>query len=227
MFDIIVSLNQYWNEIKLHSVELLTVYVACLVAFTSPGPNFATVTSYAVKSKTAGYGAAFGISMGTGIWALFAATGITVILANLKHSVTIVSVLGGAYLMWLGYGSLKSVFEGQKFQNKKINTEIKSNFLHSFMSGLLIQLTNPKSALFWIAVTSLAIRPDTPAIIVIALTLGCWLLASAWHGFLALAFSSGPLREVYIKNKPVFSTIFGVVFIGYGLRVFYTLFVHG
>ena len=57
--------QEYW-------ADLLTVYVACLVAFTSPGPNFVAVTSYSVESR-AGYGVAIGISLGTAIWALFAA----------------------------------------------------------------------------------------------------------------------------------------------------------
>ena len=200
--------------------QLLTVYIASFAAFASPGPNFVAITSYSVKSRTAGYGVAIGISVGTAIWALFAATGLTAVLSSFAYVATIISIFGGLYLMWLGYNAFKSVLAGQKFQPKAIDTKA-TGFMKSIVPGLAIQLTNPKTALFWLALTSIAIRANTPAIVVVALVAGCLLLAIIWHCLLAFAFSTGPLRAGYIKYKPVFSVVFGVLFIGYGLRVFY------
>ena len=210
-------IQEYWSD-------LLTVYLACLVAFTSPGPNFVAITSYSVESRLAGYGVALGISVGTAIWALFAATGLTIILSTFEIATTIISIAGGFYLIWLGYNAFKSVFSRQKYQPKNIDTKNIKNLTKSIIPGLTIQLTNPKTALFWLALTSIVIRPDTPLIVIIILVVGCFILAVLWHCFLAFAFSTGPLREAYIKYKPVFSVVFGTIFIGYGLRVFYLTF---
>lgn len=209
--------QEYW-------ADLLTVYVACLVAFTSPGPNFIAVTSYSVRSRAAGYGVAIGISIGTAIWALFAATGLTALLSTFELATTIISIVGGLYLIWLGYNAFKSVFSGQKFKPKSIETQNITSLAKSVLPGLAIQLTNPKTALFWLALTSLVIKPDTPLIVILFLVVGCLILAIIWHCLLAFAFSTGPLRDGYIKYKPVFSTVFGIIFVGYGLRVFYSLF---
>ena len=202
---------------------LLTVYAACLLAFASPGPNFVAITSYSVESRAAGYGAAIGISFGTAIWAFFAATGLTALLSTFQFATTIISIAGGMYLIWLGVNAFKSVFAGQQFIPSIIDTKNNISFAKSIIPGLAIQLTNPKTALFWLALTSIAIKPDTPIIIVAMLVAGCLILAIIWHCLLAFAFSTGTLREAYIKYKPVFSCVFGIVFIGYGLRVFYAL----
>ncbi len=210
--------QEYWPE-------LLTVYVACLVAFTSPGPNFVAITSYSVESRAAGYGVAIGISVGTAIWALFAATGLTAILSTFEIAATVISIAGGMYLLWLGYNAFKSVLAGQKFQPKNIDTKNIKTLAKSIAPGLTIQLTNPKTALFWLALTSLVIRPNTPSVVIVFLVAGCFILAVVWHLLLAFAFSTGPLRKAYIKYKPIFSIVFGIVFIGYGLRIFYTVFL--
>lgn len=208
--------QEYWSE-------LFTIYVACLVAFTSPGPNFVAITSYQVESRAAGYGVAVGISIGTAIWALFAATGLTAILSTFELAATVISIVGGMYLIWLGYNAFKSVFAGQKFQPKKIDTKNIKSLAKSIIPGLTIQLTNPKTALFWLALTSILIRPNTPAMVIVFLVSGCLILAILWHCLLAFAFSTGPLREAYIKYKPVFSAVFGIIFVSYGLRVFYSV----
>ena len=208
--------QEYWSE-------LLTIYAVCLVAFASPGPNFVAVTSYSVESRAAGYGVAIGISIGTAIWALFAATGLTAILSTFELAATVISIGGGMYLIWLGYNAFKSVLSQQKFQLKKMDTKNIKSLTKSIIPGLTIQLSNPKTALFWLALTSIVIRPNTPAMVIVFLVVGCLILAILWHCLLAFAFSTGPLREAYIKYKPVFSTVFGIMFVGYGLRVFYSV----
>lgn len=209
--------QEYWSE-------LLTVYIACLAAFASPGPNFVAITSYSVDSRAAGYGVAVGISIGTGIWALFAATGLTAILSTFKFAATVISSVGGVYLIWLGYNAFKSVFAGQKFQLKALDTKNVKGLAKGIVPGLAIQLTNPKTALFWLALTSIVIRPSTPVFVIVFLVLGCFILALLWHCLLAFTFSTGPFRDAYIRHKPIFSTIFGIIFVGYGLRVLYSVF---
>jgi threonine/homoserine/homoserine lactone efflux protein len=204
--------------------DLLRIYLACLVAFTSPGPSFIAVTSHSIESRTTGYGVALGISIGTAIWALFASIGLTAILSSFELAGTIISIIGGTYLLWLGFNSLKSGIGGQKLQIKSIDFGGNVGFAKSVIIGATIKLTNPKTALFWLALTSIGIRPNTPVLVIALLVAGCFILAVLWHCLLALAFSTGPLREAYIRYKPIFSTVFGVVFIGYGFRVFYSTF---
>lgn len=199
--------------------SLLTVYIACFVAFASPGPNFMAVSSSALESKAAGIGTAIGISIGTALWALFAATGITALLKTVDRAAVYVSVVGGAYLCWLGYKSLRSAMVKAHAQATPGAAGRTASFGHAIRGGLIIQLTNPKSALFWLAVTTLAIKPGTPAPVIAALVLGCLAIAIVWHIMLALAFAAGPVRKVYLSYKPAISLLFGLFFLAFGSRI--------
>ena len=199
-----------------HWPALLTVYTACLVAFTSPGPNFVAISSRAVEDRTAGIGAALGISVGTALWALFAATGITAVLSAQAGAARVVGVVGGAYLCWLGVKSLRSA---RAAPNLAATAVAGHSLLQSARTGLFIQLTNPKTALFWLALTSVAIKPHTPPGVIGLLVLGCLAIAIAWHVLLALVLSTGPSRAAYLRAKPVISVLFGLLFIGFGGRI--------
>jgi len=84
-------------------------------------------------------------------------------------------------------------------------------------------MSNPKAALFWIALSSLAIKPHTPSIVIIAMIIGCYAISLSWHMVLALVFSTGSIRQTYISFKSLISAIFGALFIGFGLKVIYAV----
>jgi threonine/homoserine/homoserine lactone efflux protein len=201
---------------------LLAVYAAIAVAFTSPGPNFLTIASRSVENRSNGIFAAFGISLGTGIWALFAATGITALLNANKNAAYVLGCMGGLYLCWLGFKSLKSVRQPSSINVRDLSVKAATRRLNSLREGLLVQLTNPKSAIFWLSVTSLAVTPESPGMIIFLLVAGCFTIAIAWHLLLALAFSSGPARSTYLRVKPIISLVFGLLFLGFGLKLAYT-----
>lgn len=206
-----------------HWPNLLTIYIACLAAFISPGPNFVAIASHAVNQRHDGVAIAIGISFGTAIWALLAVTGITTLLSAYEDATLIVGFAGGSYLCWLGVKSIRSVLTGTKFSADFSHAPHQATtFLRSVATGLLIQMTNPKTALFWLALTSLAIKPHTPQLIIFVMVLGCLVIALAWHIVLALAFSAESVRQKYISFKSIFSAVFGTLFIGFGLKVIYS-----
>lgn len=207
------------NFLSGYLTSLLTVYIACFVAFASPGPNFMAVSSSALESKMSGIGTAIGISVGTALWSLFAATGITALLQTVDRAAMYVSLLGGAYLCWLGFKSLRSVTTRATVTAAARTNRANTSFWRSIRAGLIIQLTNPKSALFWLAVTTMAIKPGTPSVVIAVLVLGCLAIAVVWHILLALAFAAGPVRKVYLSYKPAISLAFGLFFLAFGLRI--------
>lgn len=209
------------NEILTYWPSLATVYVACLVAFTSPGPNFIAISAHAVESRISGVGVATGISVGTATWALLAATGITAILNSYAGASIVVGVLGGLYLCWLGYKSFKSCFLKNALNFSSEISKDKLPLLSSFWTGILVQMTNPKTALFWLALTSIAITPNIPTVVLFVLVAGCLVIALIWHIMLAIVFSSGPVREVYLRFRYTIAFIFGCLFTLFGLSVVY------
>ncbi|OUR77057.1 hypothetical protein A9Q83_12620 [Alphaproteobacteria bacterium 46_93_T64] len=207
-------LPEYWQS-------LITVYIAVFIAFVSPGPNFIAISSRAVESRGTGIGVALGISIGTAIWAISATTGVATILSSYEGVTSIIGGIGGGYLCWLGYKSFRSSVAGAEFKFEGVGGGENISFLAASKVGLLIQLSNPKTVLFWLAITPLVIGPETPHIVIMLLVIGCFFIALFWHFLLAFLFSAGPVRSAYISYKPKISFIFAVFFVGFGVRLIY------
>ncbi|MGB2235617.1 MAG: LysE family translocator [Candidatus Puniceispirillum sp.] len=189
----IETIASYWPG-------LMTIYIASFLGFVSPGPNFVVITAHAVKNRRAGAATALGVSFGTAIWVMLTSTGMMTLLNAYEETTLMVGLVGGSYLCWLGVKSLRAI-----------------------LTGLFIQMSNPKAALFWIALSSLAIKPHTPSIVIIAMIIGCYAISLSWHMVLALVFSTGSIRQTYISFKSVISAIFGTLFIGFGLKVIHSV----
>lgn len=201
--------------LSMYLPSLFTVFGASLVAFVSPGPNFVGIVSSAVQSRLNGVIVAIGVSLGTTYWALMAVTGITAVITQYPGAAFIMQIVGGCYLTWLGVKSLRSAF---KPRSPLVTTASGAETpLRSFTKGLLIQITNPKTAMFWLSMVSVVILPDTPAIIGALLVAGTTMIALAWHLLLAIAFSFGRTRDVYLKARTYISIVFGIAFIALGL----------
>ena len=209
------------GNFEIYLPGLFAVYAAISVAFTSPGPNFLGVVSSAVQNRINGVFVGLGVSVGSALWALFASTGVTAIMVAFDSAIFALSVLGGGYLCWLGYKSLRSVRTRSQMNISDDEKALAVSPISSLQKGLLIQMTNPKSLVFWLAITPLAISPQTPWVIIGALVFGCFAIAVVWHVLLALMFSSGPARSSYLRFKPVISFIFGVLFFGLGVKLIY------
>src|SRR5687768_4012289 len=73
----------------------------------SPGPDFAVVLRRsAVSGRGLGMATAAGVSAGVFGWVMAAATGIGALLAASAVAFTIIKIIGGAYLLYLGAKAL-------------------------------------------------------------------------------------------------------------------------
>lgn len=197
---------------------LLTIYAAITIAFMSPGPNFLGIVTAAVDNRLNGVLVGIGISIGTAIWAIFAVTGIAAIVSSSQLVASILGIAGALYLGWLGIKSLRGMRSTGAVNIEGTGTATVRPTA-SLSRGLTIQLTNPKSAVFWLAITSAVLVPDTPVVILAALVVGCFAIAVVWHVLLALVFSAGPARAAYLRAKPLFSLVFGAFFLFLCVRI--------
>lgn len=197
---------------------LLSVFAASFVAFLSPGPNFVGIVSTTVTNRTNGLAVAIGCSLGTTFWALMAVTGLTALLALHPLFATVMQVLGGSYLMWLGFKSLRSSLTKGSDPTLTASPTSEPRWA-SFRKGLLIQVTNPKTALFWLSMVAFVIDPQTPAIVSLILVVGVTLIALAWHSVLAVAFSHPTIVKAYMARRRVISFTFGLAFLLLGGRL--------
>jgi len=131
------------------NVWLLFSFTEILLCL-SPGPAVFYVVSQAMSSsyKTSLIANA-GIVTGSVIYFVISATGIGALLLTSHTFFQVVKWLGAAYLIWLGVNSLfvkSSQFSTVKAKNKT------SDLYKVFQGGLFIELANPKTLIFFVAI---------------------------------------------------------------------------
>lgn len=185
-----------------------------------PGLDTAQVLrSVTVGGARTAYATVAGILTGVWIWGLAAALGISALLIASHIAYTIVKWAGAIYLIYLG---LKMLWESRHISPETIAAKLenKASFWKSFNRALIINLTNPKTGVFYIAILPQFLPHEMPAV------LGGLLLATI-HNFLTLiwftmmifgaSFAKETLRNP--KVQKIIERASGVALIGFGIRV--------
>jgi len=94
-----------------HGFAVITV--VHLLAAASPGPDFAYVTRQSLlQGRRAGLLASAGIALGLSIHIVYSAAGLAAVIAHSSHWMTAIKLIGGAYLLYLGFMVLRSRKDG-------------------------------------------------------------------------------------------------------------------
>lgn len=166
----------------------------------SPGPNILSIigTSMAV-GRNQGKALALGIASGSFLWGLLAWFGLASILALYASVMIVIKISGAAYLLWLAYKAFRSA--ATSVQMKVGQLALSGGSLAYYRRGLLIQMTNPKAVLTWIAIMSLAVDPNAPLWVGGAIVAGTSIISIVGHLTYAIAFSSAPMVATYQRLR--------------------------
>ncbi|NMM44288.1 LysE family translocator [Rhodospirillaceae bacterium KN72] len=207
------------QEISTHLPGILLAYSAFLVAVASPGPNILAVigTSMGV-SRESGMALAAGVATGSFTWALLTVFGLSAILAAYASALFAIKIFGGLYLLWLAYKAFKSASSRHDIEAKELAGG-RRTALGYFKRGYLIQMTNPKAALAWIAIISLGLKAGAPYWVAASIVLGTFALSISIHLIYAVAFSTPFMMRHYSNARRLIQGVLGTFFAFAGLRL--------
>jgi threonine/homoserine/homoserine lactone efflux protein len=89
----------------------------------------------------------------------------------------------------------------------------------AWITGFLVNVTNPKVALFFIALFPLAVSVTTPKWIQAGYGLWMTLTTIAWFSFVAVIFAKEPVRRAFLRHGHWIDRALGVVFLGFALSL--------
>lgn len=198
---------------------IFLAYSAFLLAIASPGPNILAVigTSMGV-GRQSGISLALGVACGSFTWALLTVLGLSAILATYASALLLIKIFGGAYLLWLAYKSFRSAASPHDIEAKELAGGRRTPFGY-YKRGYIIQMTNPKAALAWIAIISLGLQEGAPLWVGAAIVVGTFILSIAIHILYAVAFSTPAMVRLYGKSRRVIQGVLGTFFAFAGLRL--------
>ncbi len=125
-----------------------TFFTAAILLNLSPGPDMAFILGQtAQRGERSGFAAMFGIWTGTLIHVMFAALGLSAILATSTVAFSVVKWVGAAYLIWLGVQALRSRGTSLSADGQTSPARLQT----IFKQGVLVSVLNPKVAMFFLA----------------------------------------------------------------------------
>ncbi len=173
-----------------HSSLLLFV-TGAVVLLVIPGPAVTYVVSRSIgHGRAAGLVSVLGIVTGTFLHVVAAALGISALLASSAVAFQFVKYLGAAYLIYLGIKTLRRKDE-QLVEADSGETKL----LRLYGQGLLVNVLNPKTALFFLAFLPQFVDPARGHVTLQILQLGFLFALMGWCSDSVYAVIAGTVAE--------------------------------
>jgi RhtB (resistance to homoserine/threonine) family protein len=200
---------------------LLSIAIALTLGAMSPGPSFILVarTSLAV-SRRDGLAAAVGMGIGGVFFSAIALLGLLAILTAVPLLHLALKVLGGTYLVYLGYRIWRGAqqplaLESASHQNHPTQA------WRSFVRGLVTQVSNPKTAIVYASIFASLLPHDIPLLALVALPIMVFAIETIWYSVVVLALSSPSPRARYLGAKAWIDRTAGAIMFLLGLKLIF------
>ena len=197
--------------------EFLTVVVVHLLAVMSPGPDFVMISRNSlVYSRKVGIYSAIGLGFGILVHVTYSLIGIGLIISKSILLFSILKFIGAAYLIYIGYKCLRA-----KPHREQVIEEKQSDLgkFAAIRMGFLTNVLNPKASLFFFALFTQVINPQTPKAIQVLYGLEMSVMTFAWFALVAAILSHNLIQARFASVQHYLERTFGVILIALGVKV--------
>jgi threonine/homoserine/homoserine lactone efflux protein len=199
---------------------MVAFILVVLALFLIPGPAvFITISQTLKGGLRAGIVTGVGIAVGDLLHTLAAVLGLSAILMTSSLAFEVVKYLGAAYLIFIG---LTTIFEKKSMkQERQASQEVKPGA--SFRQALLIELLNPKTALFFLAFLPQFVKNDGSPIVLQLWMFGLTFVLMSIIYTSLLSFLVSSLGNKMIARFGVGTKwqgkVVGAIYLGLGLQL--------
>lgn len=143
---------------------MTTLGMVCVITFLAaitPGPNFWKIVHHSIHhSRPRAILFVIGLLTGSTIHCTLGILGLSALLATCQWCLTAIQLLGGTYIAWYG----AKLLLGRKTNARQRDSgQEKRSVFKVWGDGVLTNLSNPKSFLFYASLFTMIISPDMPA----------------------------------------------------------------
>lgn len=200
----------------------LALALAHFVALLSPGPDFFLLMGFAARHRLRGSaGLCVGIALGNGLYILLVIVGASA-LRQYTLLFNAIELLGGLYLLWIGWHLLHSRARTLTLDNAEPE---RPGWRRQLLLGLGSAVLNPKNALFYLALMTALLGPNVT--LLQQSVSGIWMVTVVlvWDlavvSFIALPAVQRRLSDHIWKMERVA----GVVLIAFGTGILWRFFL--
>ena len=181
------------------SIETIIAFVAASVVLSLvPGPDNLFVMSHsALKGWRIGFYITLGLCTGLIGHTILVAIGVSVIFQTSAIAFNGLKIIGACYLIYLAWLSV---------QNKELNlggTDKNSTNRSYYFTGVIMNLTNPKVALFFLVFLPQFVNTSNDNVTIQIFLLGLLFILSALCVFTSIAYLASFLEDILKKSKTI------------------------
>jgi threonine/homoserine/homoserine lactone efflux protein len=177
---------------------LLSFLGASILLTFMPGPdNIFVLTESLIQGRKNGMRISLGLSLGVLVHTIAAATGLSIIIQQSAIAFSVIKYIGAFYLFYLAFRALKE--RKEEINTNDIKKEKEQTSLFLIRKGFLMNVLNPKVALFFIAFLPQFISKTGFSITYQMLILGLIFALQSFVIFCTISYLSGSLTK-YVNN---------------------------
>lgn len=200
-------------------MEFILLALAHFLALLSPGPDFFLILQASLRLPIRySLSLCFGIALANGVYLTLAITGIelvsqsSLIQQGLKY-------LGGAYLVFIGIMLLRSQRQPAEGVDLKENPDFlhEKSYIKQLYLGFLSGILNPKNAIFYLAIFSTMVSPETT--VTLRILYGLWMVSIVffWDAAVAVFVGNSMVKDKLGRALYYIEKLSGVVLASFGV----------
>jgi threonine/homoserine/homoserine lactone efflux protein len=201
----------------------LVFFSAAFALNISPGPDLIYILSRTIaQGRNVGIASSLGVCTGALVHVGAAALGLSAVLATSAVAFSLVKYLGAAYLVYLGVNAFRSAGIAGIRDSFPRDPACEANSWKAFKQGVLIDVLNPKVAIFFMAFLPQFVRPGSGHPTIQIVILGMLVILVAMIVETAFVLAAGQTTTILRKNRKLtvmLNRLLGSVFIALGIRL--------
>lgn len=205
--------------------DILLFTAAAFIMNLSPGPsNFYVMARTIAQGVPAGLAAVMGLAVGSLLHVVAAVLGLSVLISYSPLAYTLLKIVGAIYLIYLGLGyfGVRLFAKPSAAHAKPELAQLASRKI--FIESIFIEVSNPKTALFYLALLPQFVVPEAGPAAAQFLLLGLIVTLSAIPCDLFVTFCADRASTWVRRNQSIrdnIERISGTVLIGLGAYVLF------
>ncbi len=195
----------------------LTFSLAAFLLALAPGPdNIFVLTQSAMSGARDGILVVLGLCSGLFFHSAAVALGLAALITASAAAFTVIKLAGAGYLLYLAYQAFKAPAQ-------QLDTPVPRRAPAAlYRRGLIMNITNPKVAIFFLAFFPQFTDPDRGSLLVQIALLGIVFAVITFFVFSAIALLAGSLN-IWLTRSPsaqsVINKLAGIVFVGLAAKI--------
>lgn len=206
----------------LSTETIITFVTASVVLSLVPGPDNIFVMSHsALKGWRIGFYTTLGLCTGLIGHTVLVAIGVSVIFQTSAIAFNGLKIIGAFYLLYLAWLSV---------QNKELNlggTDKDSTNRSYYLTGVIMNLTNPKVALFFLVFLPQFVNTSNDNVSIQICLLGLLFILSALCVFTSIAYLASFLEDILKQSKTVnknLNILAALIYFALAINLFFVTF---